>query len=114
MDDIISVLGVLTAISTYFLSTLTTEFEKINKNQLRKELKRKIRNVGLKFLFIVFVMNTLLLFVTSDTLLKSGLNKMVDTNTVYPFVLILDCYILILCLISLFQLKDIIKAYKEK
>jgi hypothetical protein len=113
MESIISVLGVLTAISTYFLSTLTSEFEKIDRNLRRNLLKIKIRNVGLKYFFIVFVMNILLLYVINDTIIKAGFNKIFDTNTVFPFVMILNCYVLILCLISLIGLKTIFKAYKE-
>ena len=113
MDSIISVLGVLTAISTYFLSTLTSEFEKIDRNLRRNLLKTKIRNVGLKYFFVVFVMNVLLFLVITDSLFKAGTNKIFDTNTVFPFMLILNCYVLVLCFTSIIGLRSIIKSYLE-
>jgi hypothetical protein len=115
MNDIISVLGILTAISTYLMSMLSTEFEKINTltNVIRLEKKSKIRNVGLKYFLIVVLMNLLLLLATSFKIYEFGVNNILDFDKINPFVLILDCYIFLLCILSINELIKIIKEYKS-
>lgn len=115
MNDIISVLGILTAISTYLMSMLSTEFEKVKTltNVRILEKKSKIRNVGFKYFLIVVLMNLLLLLAISYKIYEFGIKNILDFDKINPFVLILDCYVLLLFIIAMIEFTGIIKAYRN-
>jgi hypothetical protein len=113
MNDIIALLGVLTAISTYFISILNSEYDKIDRKIKNTELKSKIMKVGFKYFFTAVLMNILLFLVTTIKICHATIEEVYDLNTVFPFIFLLDCYILLLCLLSINELIKIIKEYKS-
>ena len=76
------------------------------------EKKAKIRNVAFKYFLIVVLMNLLLLLATSYKIYEFGFNNILDFDKINPFVLILDCYILLLFIISIIEFKEIINAFR--